>query len=326
MSLAARGAQAVEDASPFQRFLEETRDQPIYVILGVQGSGTNLLARILTRVFNFSVMRDRSAVFKAAVRLGATPPAQDVEREIRHFSRLIKPSALRRKTSKSVSRRGKPLPGLETDLQPSLVKSGADFARMIYSYRALSNGAAHIGIKSDDLWEEIQNIDAVIPNRRVILLTRDFRDNLVSISGKRFGPIEPVCAAEYVKRQLGHYAAEYRRAGRNGFHVKFETLLGAPHQFAEDFAAHFALHPPSAAALAALKVKPNRIGRWKGLSGRDLAWCEGILQEELREFGYPFASAGPRLPTANEMLLATTRDRIRRVPQKLRRVATRLRS
>jgi hypothetical protein len=271
-------------------------------------------------------MRDRSAVYKAAARLGDAPSAEDVEREIRYFKNLVWPSVVRRKTSKYVIRRSSALQGLDAELQTSSIRSGADFARIIYAYRAFSLGASHIGIKSDDLWESIDTIDQVIPNRRVILLTRDFRDNLVSVTGKRFGPIEPVCAAAYVKQQFAHYAAEYRQAGRAGYHVKYETVLAAPQQFVDSFAAHFGLPRVEPAVIAALKFRPNKVGRWKGLSPRQLAWCEGILEDELREFGYPFASTGPELPGPGQLMVLNARDKIKRVPQKIRRVVERIRS
>ncbi len=315
-------------ALSFSEFFERTREEPVYVILGVQGSGTNLLSRLLSRLFNFSVMRDRSAVFNAAARLGLAPAADAVEREVRRFTNLVSPSAVRRKTSKDVIRKNEAFRGVEFALERSRIRSGADFARLIYAYRAFSLGAAHVAIKSDDLWESIHEIDAVIPNRRVILLTRDFRDNLVSVSGKQFGPIEPICAAEYVKHQVAHYAGEYRRAGASGYHVKYETLLSDPGRFVNEFSSRFQLAPvvDLDAAIPALKFRPNKIGKWKSLSARQLSWCEGILQEELREFGYPFASTRPERPGRRQLLIASAKDTIKRVPQKIRRVVKRIRS
>ena len=73
-----------------------------------------------------------------------------------------------------------------------------------------------------------RRIDAVLPNRRLLLITRDFRDNLLSVAGKEFGPVEPLCAAQYVKKQIDRYAAEYRRTGNRALHVKFETLVSSP--------------------------------------------------------------------------------------------------
>jgi hypothetical protein len=311
----------------FKEFVERSRDEPVYVILGVQGSGTNLLSRLLTRLFNFSVLRDRSIVFNAAVRLGASPGAADVEREIRQFTQVLWPSALRRKMAKEVIRQNAPFEGIGEELQPAAISSGAGFARLIYAYRAFSVGTTRMAIKSDDLWENLRFIDQVIPNHRVILLTRDFRDNLLSIGGKGFGPVEPLCAATYVKDQLAYYAPAYRRAGENGYHVKFETLLGSTREFAEDFARHFKL-PPAVDLDAAIpkQFRPNKIGKWTRLSAQELSWCEGILHDELIEFGYPIASPSPSLPAPRHLMAAAARDKVKRVPQKIRRLVERLSS
>jgi hypothetical protein len=321
-------ASAVGTVAPagFREYFERSRDQPVYVILGVQGSGTNLLGRLLTRIFNFSVMRDRSMVFNAAARLRRTPTKEDVQRAIQTFERIVAPSVLRRKMTRKVLKKGKPLAGVTAELRRWDIRSGAEFARLIYAYRAFSLGAASIGIKSDDLWESLHHLDEVIPNRRIILLTRDFRDNLLSISGKGFGPIEPLCAARYVKNQLSYYAAEYRRAGSSGYHVRFETLVNDTRRFIEDFARHFQLEPAvnPDTAIKTLRFRPNKIGKWQRLSPRELAWCEGILREELLEFGYPLASGSPAMPGAGRLMAATARDVLRRVPQKIRQIVGRL--
>lgn len=324
---AASGAPAAPRPA-FRDYLAATRSEPIYVILGVQGSGTNLLGRLLTRLFGFSVMRDRSAVFNAAARLGTHPSDAGIAREIRQFKKLVWPSRLRRKLSRHVIMKSKPLQGLASELVPSAVSNGAEFARLIYTFRAWSLGASHIGIKSDDLWENIHRIDEVLPNRRVILLTRDFRDNLLSISGKRFGPIEPLRAAEYVKNQLGYYAPVFRRSGVHGYHVTYEALLNDTRRLVDDFAAHFGIAPlvDLDTAIPALKFRPNKIGKWKGLSERELAWCEGILYDELLEFGYQPTTPSRVLPDASDRLMAAARDSVRRLPQKFNRLKTRIRT
>jgi hypothetical protein len=271
-------------------------------------------------------MRDRSAVFNAAARLGSNPTHADVEREIRRFKNMAWPSPWRRKLSKHIIQKNKPLRGLDAELVPSAIQSGADFARLIYTYRAWSLGASHIGIKSDDLWENIALIDQVLPNRRVILLTRDFRDNLLSVSGKGFGPIEPLCAAEYVKHQLDYYAPEFRRSGVAGYHVTYEALLNETTTVVEGLMRHFNLQPrvDLNVAIPALKFRPNKIGKWKKLSASELAWCEGILFDDLREFGYEPTTSSPLRPGVGQRLLAKARDRARRLPQKFRRVQARM--
>jgi hypothetical protein len=311
----------------FREYLESSRDQPIYVIMGVQGSGTNLLSRLLTKLFGFSVMRDRSAVFNGAARLGANPTATDVEREIERFKDMVWPSPLRRKLGKHIILKTKPWQGFASAVPAVPIATGADFARVVYTYQACSLGASHIAIKSDDLWQNIHAIDQVIPNRRIILLTRDFRDNLLSISGKGFGPIEPVCAAQYVKQQLAYYTPEFRRAGAAGYRVTYEALLSDTRQLVDDLSRHFDLEPKVNldVAIPALKFRPNKIGKWKKLSERELAWCEGILYDELIEFGYEPTTQSPVLPGPGQRLLATARDKTRRLPQKLHRLAARLR-
>jgi len=321
------GQVAIAAPSDFRAYYERLRDQPIYVVLGVQGSGTNLLSRLLTKLFGFSVLTDRSAVFNAAAALGNHPTEAEVTREIRRFKRLVWPSTLRRKLSKYVIIKRKPLEGLASELVPSAIGSGADFARLIYTYRGFSLGASHVGIKSDDLWQGIHHIDQVLPNRRIILLTRDFRDNLVSIAGKRFGPIEPLRAAQYVKHQLGYYAPEFRRAGAAAHHITYEALLNDTRTVVDAFASHFGLQPilDLDTAIPALKFRPNKIGKWKkGLSERELATCEGLLYDELIEFGYEPTTPSRVMPTSGEMLAATARDAVRRVPQKFNRLKVRM--
>ena len=298
------------------------------MILGVQGSGTNLLGRLLQRLYSFSVLRDRAIVFEAAGRLGASPSPADIEREIQWIESALWPSALGRKTGRHVIKNNDLFDGIGDALRTAQIRSGADFARLIYAYRAFSLGTTRMAIKSDDIWEHLHLIDQVIPNRRIIMLTRDFRDNLLSISGKEFGPVEPVCAALYVKGQLAHYAPEFRRAGAAGYHLKFETLLNETREFVDDFSQRFQLEPTvdPDVTVPALKFRPNKIGKWKALPARELAWCEGLLESELKEFGYPLVSGAPAIPSSYQVMAATARDKVKRVPQKIRRTMQRLRS
>lgn len=312
----------------FQGYLNRIREEPVYVILGVQGSGTNLLGRLLVRIFNFSLMRDRSLVFNAGARLGESPSADAIEREIATVKSHIFPSALTRKTSKYAIRDNEPFAGLDRELRPGAIRNGAELARVVYAYRAYSLGTTRMAIKSDDLWETIGAIDQVLPNRRIILITRDFRDNLVSITGKTFGPIEPLCAAQYVKERITRYAAEYRKAGDKAYHVKFTTLVNSPREFVDSFARHFHITPAvdPDAVIEAFPFRQGKIGKWNSLSAQQLAWCEGILREELLEFGYPLASPSPALPGERAMAQARARDTLKRVPQKIKHLIQRLRS
>jgi hypothetical protein len=313
-------------AVTFAEYMDIMREHPVYVVLGVQGSGTNLLSRLLGRIFGFSVLHDRSMVFNAAARLGCTPQPDDVAREIQTFKTSLARSEVARKLEKGSRGHDSPFEGVFTELQASAVRNGHDFARLIYTYRAFSLGAREMAIKSDDIWEHLDAIDTVLPNRRIILLTRDFRDNLLSIGGKHFGPVEPICAAQYVKRQFQLYDAEYRRSGDRGFHVRFETLVEEPRRFVEEFSQHYGLSPAvnADAALEAFPFRPNKVAKWKLLDAQTLNWCEGLLETELRTYGYALASSAPTPPSFPVVMAARARDTIKRIPQKLRILSTRL--
>src|SRR5688500_6013256 len=116
-----KGDEAMQEPadSGFKEILARSHDEPVFVILAVQGSGTNLLSRLLVRLFNFSVLHDRSIVFNAAARLGASPTTSAVEREIRRFEDVVGSSALRRKTRKEVLRKNKHFQGLDVELRRS---------------------------------------------------------------------------------------------------------------------------------------------------------------------------------------------------------------
>ena len=312
----------------FGEFFNASKDWPVYVILGVQGAGTNLLRRFLVPAFNFSVLQDRSLIFNAAARLGQNPSAADIRRQFDFVRESMFPSRVTSKYTLQLMPRRKTVPfrGMEEHFDPTMITSAADFARFFYAYRAFSMGTNLMAIKSDDLWEQIAAIDDVIPHRRVILITRDFRDNLLSIAGKPFGPIEPICAAQYVKERFVPYAAVYARAGEHGHHVRYESMLDNPRQFLLDFRDRFDLtfakQPDD--VLAQRKLRPNRVGKWHKLPPAELAACEALLREELAAFGYTPVTSDAKPPDAATLLAARTRDAWKRVPQKLRILANRL--
>jgi hypothetical protein len=186
-----------------------------------------------------------------------------------------------------------------------------------------------MAIKSDDLWEAIDRLDEVLPNRRIILLTRDFRDDLLSISKKDFGPIEPLVAAQYVKERFAHYEGEYRRtAPDHRYHVRYEDLLESPLAFVAGLSTHFALRPIDGgeAAVQALQIRRGKVKKWTGLDPARLAHVEAMLEGELRRYGYQPACDRASPPAGTTLLKARLKDAFMRVPQKLERVARRLRS
>ncbi|MGE0592645.1 MAG: sulfotransferase [Vicinamibacterales bacterium] len=301
------------------RSLDAYQDQPVYVVLGVQGSGTHLLSRFLTRVFGCSVLHDHAYVFEAARRLGTRPSPRQVAREIAALAAHLRPSRLRSLRMVRGIRDVAPFAGIEHALRPSDVRSGADFARLVYAYRAAAVGAQHLAIKSDDIWEGLADIDDVLPNRRVLLLTRDFRDNVVSIMHKPFGPVDPLCAARYVKARFAAYEAEHARAGAHGCVVRFETLVERSDLCVHEMASRFGLTPVDDwdRVRQSIPTKPGRIGRWRTLSPRDQAQCEALLCDELERHGYPLAfGAAATPPSPLEGLAARARDFVGRSRQK----------
>jgi hypothetical protein len=316
------------EGTSFAEFFAQVRTQPIYVILGVQGSGTNLLSRILTKGFRFSVIQDGSVTFKAAAALGATPSPREVRRQYELLRSRLLPSALVRKTRRLVKSKAS-FEGIDECFDPASIRSGADLARFVYAYAAFALGTRLMAIKSDDLWEDIHRIDEVLPERRIILLTRDFRDDLLSVSKKDFGPIEPLVAAEYVKERFAHYEQEYRRtAPEHRYHVRYEDLLESPVAFMHELGAHFGLQPApdGATAVQGQRIKRGNVRKWLALAPEQLAHVEAMLDAELRRYGYEPTTDHSPLPGAATLMKARVKDAIKRVPQKAGRLVKRLRN
>lgn len=313
--------------STFQDYLRTTAAEPVFVILGVQGSGTNLLSRLMTRLFGFSVLHDRSMVFNQAAVLGNVPTPGQVARSLATVRARLFPSSLARKTRKDVIRNNAAFEGIEEHLDASAIHEGSHLARLVYSYRAYSLGTNRMAIKSDDISERIDAIDEVLPNRRLVLLTRDFRDNLLSIAGKNFGPIDPIRAAVYVKERFAPYAHEFQRSQQNKLHVRFEDLVSDPTQFARVFSERFGVELVATpdAALSNFPIKAGKVRKWERmLDPAVLSRCEAILRDELATWGYSLSTT-PREPSGSEMIRAKIRDIVSRVPQKVRATALFLR-
>jgi hypothetical protein len=314
------------DGPGFPAFFERALREPIYVILGVQGSGTNLFRRLVDRALNFSVVQDQSVVYNAALKLGPRPTTDAVVREFNALKARMLPSALGRKTLRRVKSNGS-FDGIDRVFEPSTIRSGGDLARFIYAYTAYSRDSMRMAIKSDDLWETIEHIDEVLPNRRIILLTRDFRDNLLSITNKDFGPRDPLVAAAYVKQRFARYDAEYQRTPEERrFHVTFEELLDDPDGFLGRFYTHFTLGGAGDAPtpVDTGRIRRNNTRKWASLTPRQLAHVEGTLRGELTRYGYEPETQAGTPPGAAAWLAARTRDTLQRIPQKLQKVVKRL--
>jgi len=310
----------------FDTFRQQVVREPVWVVLGVQGSGTNLLSRVLERAFGFSLIEDGSVVFKACARLGDDVTPADARREYSAVRSRLLPSTLVRKTRRLV-KSNTSFHGIDDYFDPAFISCGADLARFVYGYGAFRLGTSRMAIKSDDMWEDIDRIDAVLPNRRIILLTRDFRDNVLSVSNKDFGPIEPLIAARYVKRQFAIYEAEYRRtcpAGR--YQLRYEDLLESRFDAVRALSLHFRLPLVEGweASLAALRIRRGNTEKWRGLPPCLLGNIETMLTGELRRYGYCFTDHAASPPTRQAWAMALASDAIRRVGQKGRHVAKRL--
>jgi len=310
----------------FAEFRDHVAHEPVWVVLGVQGSGTNLLSRVLERAFGFSLIEDGSVIFKAAARLGDSSTAADVRREYSVVRSRLLPSTLVRKTRRLV-KANTSFDGIDDHFDAARMSSGTDLARFVYGYGAFRLGTTRMAIKSDDMWEDIDRIDAVLPNRRIILLTRDFRDNVLSVANKDFGPIEPLIASRFVKRQFAIYEAEYRRtAPEHRFHLRYEDLLESPFAVVRALNAHFRLPFVEAwePSLSALHIRRGNTEKWRSLPPRLLGNVEAMLNGELRRFGYGLGSRGASFPTRPAWALALASDAFWRVGQKTRHIAKRL--
>jgi hypothetical protein len=315
----------VTERQAFPVFYEQVRDHPVFVILGVQGSGTNLLRSMLVPAFRFSVVQDQSLVFNAAARLGRSPTANQSRREFQQLLRHLLPSTMTRKTRRIVKSNGS-FAGIEQYFEAHGIRSAADFALFIYAYSAYSLDTLRMAVKSDDMWEHIDQMDEVIPNRRVILLTRDFRDNLLSITNKDFGPVEPLVSARYVAHRFARYEHEYLRTPEaHRLHVRYEDLLAAPQEFVVRFSQHFGLSlaPNGQEGVDRLKIRANNVKKWLSIDRETLDGCQGILREPLLRYGYEkHLEAEP--PDALTWTMARARDVVLRVPQKISKLSRRL--
>ncbi len=313
------------DAS-FASFCSDIRQEPVFVVLGVQGAGTNLLSRVLERAFRFSLIEDKSVIFKAAARLGAAPAPAEVRREYARIRSRLLPSALTRKTRPLIKANAN-YQDIDQHFDADRITSGADLARFVYAYGAFSLGTRLMAIKSDDIWEDIDRLDDVLPNRRVILLTRDFRDNLLSVAKKDFGPVEPLSAARYVKRRFAYYEAEYDRTPAEcRYQLRYEDLLQSPIAVVRGLGAHFRLAPAPGgeAATQALQIRRGTVKKWSGVGPRQLACLEAVLSGELQRYGYELTCEDSEPPTRAEWVMATASDTLKRIRQKGQHLVKRL--
>lgn len=312
-------ASPVDQRQPYHTWFAEHGQNNVYFVLGVQGSGTNLVVRVLQSTFGFSAVLDNSLIFDAAVRVEQRPTKKVVIREFSYVVNNLFPNSLRRRVAwKHYHHRSAGFAGIDQHFDPSMIECGADFARFFYGYHAWTLGCRHMLVKSDDLWQNIEYLNALFPDRRCVLLIRDPRDNALSVSRKEFGPCDLFRAAQYTDRQLRIYRHEAACRSAETLPVKYEMLLGDPIRFVSAFAAQFGFCVPEDVEerLEQLKIRSDNSQKWRKLSPTDLAACEWVLQPHLQDLDYPLSGHLPARPPLVERVRRFCIDLKRRASQK----------
>jgi len=313
-------------APDFAKFYEDLKRRPTYVILGVQGSGTNLLAKLLTRIFDFSVIRDRSLIVESGARLSDSPSTREVQRELRIVLRSLFPNPIRRRLlARAYYHQGREYLGIRSQVDRVEIATPEDLAQFFYCYHAFAAGKAQKGVKSDDIWQHLAELDRVIPNRRYIHLVRDPRDNALSIVNKGWGPCHVYTASRFVRDQLSIYLDEVARDPDRSMTVKYETLLNSPAEFLGEFAAFSGLAPCSdyEKQLESLNIRSTNCNKWKRLPTELLRMCETVLSREIVGCGYALATDADLRMSRARRLQITCVDARKRAANRLRRLWSR---
>lgn len=305
----------------FDDFFNRIKDQPTFLVLGSQGSGTNFLSRILISALDFSVTTDRSLIFNAAAQVYKDPTLERGKAEANRVVDSLFPGAIKRRTlPKRYFRQNQNYEGVREHLAHAYTSSPSDFANFFYSYHAFVTSGSHKALKSDDIWENLDLLPEIIPNYRILLLIRDPRDNAISIMNKNFGPCEIYHASEFVKKRMDAYIALADSAPDRSHCVKYEDLLSDPIGCAkrmEDYVGA-KITPQIEEKIEQLKIKKDNHQKWKKLSKKELAASESVFSGILDRFGYERGSVDASAPSGIDMISRTVKDKLLRVPQKLR--------
>ena len=293
----------------------------VYIIIGAQGSGTKLTCQLLNQVFSFSVIRDRSLIFNSAVNLLKSPRLSTINKEQKKvFNALFPPSQLRKMSDlKYYHRQNANYLGIENYFDKISIKTPEEFAYFFYSYHTHIDGLQRFAVKSDDMWENIQYLPDVFPRRKIIFLIRDFRDNVLSILNKRFGPRDIYVGAHYIKQRIRAYHQAALVNAENSIWVKYEQLLDNPKSFITEFAEKFNIEPVREldAQLEALSIRSTNQNKWRQLSAEHLQICESVLKDELDQFDYKVQSTSTCKFSPNKIVKHRLKDFTLRVPQRL---------
>ncbi len=277
--------------SEFHDFYQDALQRKlISFLIGVQGSGTKLFARLLEETLDFSVIRDRCLIFQAAVRVHQDRSPKNIERQFWHVHRRLFPATELRKrlSAKQYHHQNDHFNGIETCFPSARIRSAREFVYFFYSYHAYQHGKQHLAAKSDDIWEYAHFLAPLLGPRRYFFLVRDFRDNALSIMNKNFGPRTVFRAATYVRRQLAHYCRAADANADRTLTVHYEAILQDPVSVCRNVSDKFglALIPGWVDRIGALNIQTDNFNKWRSLSATDLARCEGALEEYLQRFAY----------------------------------------
>lgn len=303
----------------FEQTLAHFRTKTQYIILGCQGSGTNLVSRLLTRLFAFSVVHDRSLIYNTALALGPKPTPRQVQHKLWYVHRHLFPGPIAKRLQlKHYYHQGPRYANIEHFFDVCKLTSAADFANFFYSYHAWLMDARNKAIKSDDIWQTIDKLDCVFPNPKVFLVVRDPRDIALSICNKTFGPCNPYVAARYVRQRVDIYRNEAQKRPDDTLIVRYETLLAEPERVVQEIQSRFGLEPVNnwSHKLQQLRIRSNNVDKWRRLSTPMLAACEAVLADSLQEFDYAMCGRTRQDGTAARVALWRIEDVRRRLSQK----------
>lgn len=308
-------------STDFGHFFASIKNDPTFLILGSQGSGTNLLARILRSSLDFSVTTDRSLIFNAAANIVHEPT---IERGVMESNRVVNslfPGPIaKRLLPKRYYRQNSNYIGIKNHIEHAHTNSPSEFANFFYSYHAFVASGKKKALKSDDIWQNIDLLTEIIPNYKIFLLIRDPRDNAISIMNKNFGPCEIYHASMFVRNRMQIYASVADQAPDRAFIVKYEELLQDPIECVkrmEDFVGA-RITPDVEERIESLGIKRNNSQKWRNLAPDSLAISETVFAEQLERFGYERQTLENSKLTGMQKAKSTLRDKILRIPQKIR--------
>lgn len=304
----------------FEEFYSRIGGDPTFLILGSQGSGTNLLRRILTSALGFSVTTDRSLIFNAAANLCRERTVARAKCESHRVVKSLFPNALRKRLlPRRFYRQNQNWIGVEGHLRHSYTESPSEFANFFYSYHAFVTKGLHKALKSDDIWENLHLVREIIPNYRICLLIRDPRDNAISIMNKNFGPCEIYHASLFVRHRMDAYIALADSDPERAITLKYEDLLCDPIgsvKRMENFVGA-TITPDVERKIDELDVKRDNHQKWRKLDNDSLAASEFVFGDLLDRFNYERGSAVPWSATKVDQIRCTLKDVFRRIPQKI---------